>query len=126
MVYSVYVPLHHSYFGPKSGASENGGYVKMSFFFYSVSSSESMTKRLNCHYHFVLPPLSLVHNGNDVFTAALLLLLLSLSLLIWHPCTVREAVQEANVSIYSLLAVCVCMCENGLLSVPLLVPMPIL
>lgn len=103
-VYSVYV-LRHSYFVPNSDALENVGYVKMRAFF-SVPSSESVTKRLNCHYHFVLPPLSLVHNGNYVFTAALLLLLLAFSLLLWHPCTVRKAVQEASVSVYSLLSVC--------------------
>lgn len=57
-----------------------------------------------CCHHFPC----MAHNGNDVFTAAFLLLLLSLSLLLWHPCTVRETVQEAIVSI---ARVCACVCE---------------
>ena len=86
---------------------------KWGWFFFSAPSSESVTKRLNCHYHFVLPPLSLLHNGNDVFTAASQLLLLSLSLsllLLWHPRTAREAVQEASVSVYCLLSLRACVC----------------
>lgn len=38
--------------------------------FFSAPCSKSVTKRLNCHYHFVLPPLFMVHNENDVFTAS--------------------------------------------------------
>lgn len=73
------------------------------FFFLPVSlwlNTLTVITILCCH-HFPC----MAHNGNDVFTAAFLLLLLSLSLLLWHPCTVRETVQEAIVSI---ARVCAC------------------
>ena len=121
VVCGVYVRVHPSYFGPSSDASEDVSHVKMRLFFFffwvfSVPSIRSVTKRLNCHYRFVLPPLSLVHNGNYVFIGAFLLLMLSVSLLLWYPCTVREAVQETSLSIRSLLSVsvpllvCKCLC----------------
>lgn len=52
----------------------------------------------------------MVHNGNDVFTAAFLLLTRRLSVLLWHPCTVRTTVQDAIVS-----SVCACVCMRALL-----------
>lgn len=48
----------------------------------------------------------MVHNGNDVFTAAFLLLTLRLSILLWHPCTVWMTVQDSIVS--SVLCACAC------------------
>lgn len=80
----------------------------------------SVTKRLNCHYHFVLPPLSLVHNENDVFTAASLLLVLSLSLSLslylplYSPSSgIPAQLERLSKKPVSASTECVCVCANG-------------
>lgn len=92
-------------------------------FFSTAPFSKSMTKCLNCHYHFALPPLSMAHNENDVFTEASVLSIApshsSLSSSAGIPAHVEKLSKKPVSAFTKSEAVCICVCglrENSLLN----------
>lgn len=75
---------------------------------FSAPSSKSVTKRLNCHYRFMVPPLSLIHNENNVFTAALMFFLLSRSLSLSSSSGIATQFERLSKMPVSASTVCVC------------------
>lgn len=75
---------------------------------FSAPSSKSVTKRLNCHYCFMVPPLSLIHNENNVFTAALMFFLLSRSLSLSSSSGIATQFERLSKMPVSASTVCVC------------------